>query len=468
MNRLVCLIAVLAFVSVASASPVMLYSNDFDTTDGVTVRENDPNNPTTGPYLEDGGVWAHVPLDSTGYQIMDVTLIDLQAAEVIDASYGTMTITLQVEGDWMIEGEVQGMWLRVYSRKWDDGAGEYAFSGGRNFFVEVEQSSDVLGFGPGWQTFTIDMEDWNENDWIGPFDITQVYKFRIDSINWSADITPYRFGITYFDISVPECPYDLDGDDDIDLADLQTLLSNYGCQPHDAINVWNVAGFEGYSLGALPGQNGWVEDTTDPNDYGTVDVIDDPTGAGMGKVIDLTADDPIVSGWLGAGYEGLSVTADIVVIEFDQYRTGLEDNFYIADAIAFDGWWAMEWDSSQTVSSYYFDFGAALVANQWQHVMWVLDTVNDTATVIVDGGVPYSGETAMPDDVVNGIVFEFTPTEAGGVGESLYIDNVEIGTAPTLEYLMGCTFDQGDYDEDTDIDLADLQALLANYGCGAL
>ena len=466
MFRFLGVVGVLALVSVASAAPVTLYSNDFDATTGVTVRPNDPNNPTTGPYLEDGGVWAHVPIDSTGYQIMDVQMYDLQAAEVLDCTFGEFTITLQVEGEWLIDGEFQGIWIRLYSRKWDAGAGAYVFSGGRNFYVDVEHTSQLLGFGPGWQTFTVSIDDFNETDWLGTFDPTEVYKFRLDSINWTADITPYRFGITYFDFVAPECPNDLTGDDDVDLGDLAFLLSEYGCAPHPAINVWNVGGFEGYTLGALPGQDGWIDDTTDPNNYGTVDVINDPTGGGMGKVIELMADNPVTGGWLGAGREGVDLSADFIVLEWDQYRTGTQDNFWYADNVAWSGWWAMQWDSSGRISAQIYDFGPLVTAGQWQHVMYVFDTVNDLVTVVLDGEAYTSQQDPMTDDVINGIDFELEPTDAGGTGESVYVDNVTIGTVPDLKYLFGCTFAEGDYDGDADVDLADLAKLLSVYGCG--
>ncbi len=461
MKQLVCAGVIMLLVATASATPYVVYSNDFTTTDGVTVRPNDPNNPTTGPYLEDGGVWAHVPMDSTGYQVMDVQMIDLQDPNAFDFTYGDFTIILQIEGDWLIPDETQGFWLRIYSRRWDEGAGQWAFSGSRNFFFNVEHTSVGGGFGPGWQTFTRNIDDWDEDNGWGPFDPSQVYKFRIDCINWSPDITPYRFGITDFTFIAPECPNDLDGDDDIDLGDLAILLANYGCAPVPPTTVWSSGGFEAYAPGDLVGQDNWQDDTSDPN-YGVVQIVSDPTGAGMGAV--MMIDPPGTGGgWLGA-YRPLASppTERYVVIEWDQYRTGLTDNVWYADSLAWDGWWAMQWDANGQASSYYFDFGVALTAGVWQHVTYVIDTVGQTATVIVDGEA-YTGPSVMPDTSIDGILFEVEPTESGGADGPMYIDNLVIGESPSY---FGCSAADGDYDGDGDVDLADLAIMLAEYGCG--
>ena len=266
-----------------------------------------------------------------------------------------------------------------------------------------------------------------------------------------------------FELRVPECPLSLDGDDDVDLADLAELLANYGCKPHPSIPFWST-NFDSYNLGDLPGQDLWEDDTS--GDYGFVQVVDDPTGAGMGKVIML--DPPgIAGGWLGAGRAvDPPPSGQYIVLEWDQYRNDLTDNFWYADAIAWDGWWAMQWDSNQQASALVYDFGAPVTADVWEHVIYLFDTVNQTATVAI-GDVVYTGPTAMTDAVINGIDFEVEPTEAGGEDGPLYIDNVVLGTVPDLEYLFGCDAAAGDYDGDRDVDLSDLAELLGGYGCGS-
>lgn len=194
-----------------------------------------------------------------------------------------------------------------------------------------------------------------------------------------------------------------------------------------AADLYNSGGFEGYAVGDLPGQDGWVEDTTDPAAYGMVQVVSDPLGPNTGKMIML--DPPgTAGGWLGAFRPVGPATLPIVTIEWDQYRTGLTDNLWYADVMEFDGWWAMQWDANSQASSYFFEFGVPLTANTWQHVKYTLDYTNQTATVEIAG--VGSKSSAMPNVPVRGIAFELEPTESGGADGPTYIDNLLITQTP--------------------------------------
>jgi hypothetical protein len=202
--------------------------------------------------------------------------------------------------------------------------------------------------------------------------------------------------------------------------------------PLMAADLYNSGGFEGYSLGDLPGQDGWVDDTTSP-DYGKVQVVTDPTGSGMGQMIAL--DPPgTAGGWLGAARAAGPSTLPIVTIEWDQYRTGTTDNLWVADKVAFDGWWAMQWDSNSQASSYFFEFGVPVSTNIWQHVRYTIDTVAGTAMVEITGVGSWS--SAQPDKAIDGIVFELEPTEAGGADGPMYIDNLSMSQLPEPASLM--------------------------------
>jgi MYXO-CTERM domain-containing protein len=193
-----------------------------------------------------------------------------------------------------------------------------------------------------------------------------------------------------------------------------------------ADTLFDVGGFEGYALGNLPGQDGWVDDTTDPA-YGQVQVLVDPTGAGMGNVIEL--DPPgTAGGWLGAARPFGPSALPIVTIEWDQYRTGVTDNLWVADSVAFDGWWAMQWDQNFQASSYFFDFGVPVSTGVWQHVIYTIDTVGGTATVEIVGVGSFS--SAQPDTAIDGIVFELEPSESGGADGPTYIDNLMVTQTP--------------------------------------
>jgi len=202
--------------------------------------------------------------------------------------------------------------------------------------------------------------------------------------------------------------------------------------PLMAADLYNSGGFEGYSLGDLPGQDGWVDDTTSP-DYGKVQVVNDPTGSGMGQMIAL--DPPgTAGGWLGAYRPVSPSTLPIVTIEWDQYRTGITDNLWVADAIAFDGWWAMQWDQNFQASSYYFEFGVPVSANVWQHVKYTIDTALGTATVDIAGVGSFT--SSQPDTVINGIDLELEPSESGGADGPMYIDNLSMSQLPEPASLM--------------------------------
>jgi hypothetical protein len=160
----------------------------------------------------------------------------------------------------------------------------------------------------------------------------------------------------------------------------------------------------------------------------------------MGKVIML--DPPgTAGGWLGAARPfGLS-SLPIVTIEWDQYRTGVTDNLWVADTTSFDGWWAMQWDQNSQASSYFFDFGVLITVGIWQHMIYTIDTIGGTAMVEVVGVGSFS--STQPDASIGGIVFELEPTEYGGPDgptciDTLVITQVAQTPEPGTILLFGC------------------------------
>jgi hypothetical protein len=433
------------------------------------IGDDDPNDPGTGPGYYYG---PYIDFILAGYDPLDC--VGFGSSLEFDCRYYQDP---NINGDPYSDAPIG---VRLYT--YDDPNDAYLGHVSYDFPYQTGPGNlcdpKPVGF-PEWWHVTVDINDFTADFWCdgsadvhpgGDWDLTHVSRLRFWGTDWWGDYWgPVNDWIDVknvkFTLYPPACVGDITGDGNTALDDLNQLLQHYGCLPHDPVAVYSTNGFEAYSLGALPGQDGWVEDTTDPDLYGVVEVVDDPTGSGMGKVIEFTPDDPVVGGWLGVERPiDPGVTAQYAVIAFDQWRDALNDNVWMADAVAFDGWWGMEWDQNHRISSYIYDFGAELTAGQWQHVVYILDLVNDTATVIVDGEM-YTGPTAMPDDSIDGIVFELEPTEHEGAGEILYVDNVVIGTAPNLEYIIGCEPEDGDYDGDRDVDLADLNFLLQDYGC---
>jgi hypothetical protein len=198
--------------------------------------------------------------------------------------------------------------------------------------------------------------------------------------------------------------------------------------------LFDSQGFESplYNLGLLPGQDLWVSDSIegqpDPQ------VINDPTGGGMGQVVEIDAVGNTGPGWSGAYRAARPSVPGIVVIEWDQYRVDTGDNLWYADHILWDGWWAMQWDVSVQASAQGFDFGVAIVPNKWQKVTYTFDTINQTVTVDVDG-TSFMSPNAMIDPTIDGIDFEVEPTPTEGDGPVL-VDNVRIMGFPIPEPSM--------------------------------
>jgi hypothetical protein len=254
----------------------------------------------------------------------------------------------------------------------------------------------------------------------------------------------------------PACPSDIDDDGSVSLSDLALLLSNYGRNTLP-IPVF-ATDFEAYLLGDLPSQDGWVDDTTDPG-FGMVQVVDDPTGAGHGKVINIDPPGIDINNWQGAFREFTPTDNRFVFLEWDQYRTGLTDNFYVADSLDYMGWWAMQWDVYGAAFPYRWEGGGApLTAGQWQHITYELDTLNFVAKVTVAGQTRYASFALAADTAIGGIDFEMNPTESGGEDGPMYIDNVQITQKPAIVLA-------GDIDQNGQVDLSDLALLLSNFGC---
>jgi hypothetical protein len=455
MKRILGLIAVLTLAGVANADPYTAYLNTYDSLDGITV--SGPVEVPPSPYLYDGGAWADVPYGGTGYATIHTMMDPINEINIdppIDFTYGEFTIELQWYSDWWIPGESITFWLRVYSRAWDEDAGEWVLSGTQNYAYDVEMSGP--GGGPGWQTWTRPVGDWNETDYWGPFIDDQVYKFRIDSVLWDPDLTPYSFGISHFELVVPECPHDLDGDDDVDLNDLAMLLSEYGCTPAEA-SVYDTGGFEAYQLGDLHNQDGWWADPNGVPFDGVAQVIDDPTGGGMGKVVILDAKDSTPDDYVFAERQLDSpITDGVTVFEWDQYRTDTGDNIYHGNC---GGWFAAEWDSASPPGQLPpsgWAGGPAPSTNQWHHVRYELNLETGVARIMLDGGAPFEGtfDNTGPTACIN---WGISNTTVAGNGP-LYLDNIAI------KRMSICHID---YNADGYTNLTDLATLLAEYGCGA-
>ena len=450
------------FVATAWATPYTAYVNEFTSTSGISIVE-----PCTGPRLAEGGAWGDAPDGFTGYGTMNVLLDPangINTTEPVDFTYGEFTVRLQWTSDYYLPDATVTIWVRLTSRRWDAGQNAWVASGSQNYGFLVIQGPP--GGPPGWQEWTVDVNDWTETS--PEFDPEQVYHITVQAVEWDPFLTPWSWGIEHFELVVPECPNDLTGDDDVDLSDLAELLSWYGCDAATINPIFDSAGFESFNYGDLPGQQGFQDMTTDndpadPYVVGPPQIVDDPSGSGMGKVIIM--DPPhhpnpdLSTGWSGF-YKALDapVTGGYFSISWDQYRPDGGDNVWISDDPLWDGWWSIEWDShgSGDISTYEWQQFIPLTFNTWQHIQYKYNLETDLVVLIVDGEVR---ELSYADpDGIEGLYMDITDTFVAGDGP-IYIDNLMMGTIDDWLCI-------GDYDEDNDTDLSDLAELLGSYGCG--
>lgn len=456
----ICLAA--TFVGAAWATPYTAYVNSFSTVDGITISA-----PCTGPRLAEGGAWGDAPDGFTGYGRMLIMLDPVNGINTpnpVDFTAGEFTIRLQWTSDYYLPDAVVGFWLRVQSRRWDPDTASWVSGATQNYAFNVIQGPP--GGPPGWQEWVVDVADWNETN--PNFDPQQVFSFVLDAIVWDPFLSPWSWGVDHFELVVPECPNDLTGDDDVDLSDLAELLSWYGCNSVAVTPVYSSGGFEGFNYGDLPGQQGFEDmssdaDPGDPYVVGPPQIIDDPTGHGMGKVVVMDPphhpDPSQYSGWTGF-YKALdsAATSGYFSISWDQYRTDGGDNVWMSDHPAWDGWWAIQWDSygSGAISTYEWQQFVPLTFGTWQHVQYKYNLETGLVVLVIDGEVR---EVSYADpDGIEGLYVDITDSFVEGDGP-IYIDNLVMGTLSN----WACV---GDYDEDGDTDLSDLAELLGSYGCG--
>lgn len=276
----------------------------------------------------------------------------------------------------------------------------------------------------------------------------------------------------------------------------------------------NVAGFEGYTIGDLPGQDnvangGTGTMTWDGSPYssanGNVQIIADPTLTTT-KVMKLDA-------YQGCGdLQGIfaqlpsATTDNVVVVRYKQFHVDLDDNNWLADAPSFDGWWAMgNWDTNAAQYPRQFSGGTPgqipLTAGVWQQVEYKFDFVNGTVDLSIDAGTPtqdfldiFGSETNMrgftweleataftrnipPTPTIfefnSGVVQnhgytirggpQLAPTPAGGEQHICYF-RADNGKAVAIKPAgPSCNTPAQDVDGDGDVDLADFSKFLSCF-----
>lgn len=262
----------------------------------------------------------------------------------------------------------------------------------------------------------------------------------------SDDYTSRVIGVNVTDgVLIDDC---LDADDGPLYID-NLVISTNGVSGDPLVIALDVGGFEGYNPGSILNQVNSAQGGTGLRDAtwvdvgnlpGVLDIIDDPTGAGKGKILSMDApgscDQGITAVWAQfdkvLNGDGLVNSNGTIVIEFDQYRTDQGDTIWMSHSADYGQWWSYQpaqggiitakTDGSQAVP---------IVTGQWQHITFTFDLLNNTITV--SNGVETSDAAYLSyktqDGVFDGFEFE--------VQDSPAVDNPALRTPTLFEYNTG-------------------------------
>ncbi len=227
------------------------------------------------------------------------------------------------------------------------------------------------------------------------------------------------------------------------------VISTNGVSSDPLTVALDVGGFEGYALGSIvfqvnSAQGGWgTRDATwreVGNVPGVLDIIEDPTGAGKGRVLSMdisgSCDQGVTAVWaefdriLNPG--GLANSNGTIIIEFDQYRTDLGDAIWMSHSGDYGQWWAYQpAQGGKITTKHWGPQGVSIVAGEWQHITYTFDLENNTITVSngVETSDPVYLDYHAQDGVFDGFEFEIQDSPAVG--------NPALNTPTLFEYNTG-------------------------------
>jgi len=205
--------------------------------------------------------------------------------------------------------------------------------------------------------------------------------------------------------------------------------------PSRADVLVDTAGFEGYALGSIVGQNGWsmgypILDASWAKEAPTIEV-----GPGGTKVMGFNSIQRVETAALISFAEQLG-TNRYVKASFDYYRagTGQFNNMY---------WWpdganpyyGIAWDAAANLPTIIQPFGSgngevAQIPNSWQNIVLIWDLQSGTGNGWVNG-VHVTVDANIGIGQINGWYFNDWQTvdegrTPGAVGERSFVDNLRI------------------------------------------
>ena len=205
--------------------------------------------------------------------------------------------------------------------------------------------------------------------------------------------------------------------------------------------VWyDSFGFEppaGYVPGPLPGQDGWLPDSTAGQSVPVV--VADPTGLLSGQVAQFDAINGL-GGWCGAlvtptGGADARLVGPIVHVEWDQVRVDTDDNFWHTPDFA--GWsqFGLQWDGTGLLHSDSWAAGeptGPITPLALDHIdlIYTGPPGATSITLLINGTNFGTAPTAGGTPVFVDWVFEMEDTAAGVSHGRLLMDNFRITVIP--------------------------------------
>ncbi len=300
------------------------------------------------------------------------------------------------------------------------------FNGRISRYVDVNAATGVAGTG------YYQLESWYGEPRVygGLYKDTAGNSILVTATNSRTDLDPtFTSRVVAVDVTngtlIDSCEDFNDGP-----AYIDNLVITGGPDPatQNIVHV-DVAGFEGYTVGDLPGQANtggsgsvtWVTDNQAPSGITPVQVVADPTGSGMGNVIMLDADKGC-GGWHGIFAQLAAAASDAVVnIKWKQWRADVDDNLHVADHPDFAAWYAVQQDTvggiwAKTFGPHYLcgttteTPAVPLTPGVWQEVRYEFDNEFGIVSLYLDGVCVAEQDITVAGNQ-RGVAFELEGTQ---------------------------------------------------------
>lgn len=202
--------------------------------------------------------------------------------------------------------------------------------------------------------------------------------------------------------------------------------------PAQAVDLIDVQGFEGYSIGNLSGQDGWTTaGLWGDRPVGDVVIAEGPGGSG--KVMAFRNAQTESSAQKLLGFDA-AATHRYIISNFDYYRdgTGIHNNFYWWPT-GTNPYWGFAWDNNIAEPSKLYPFGqegsrpwVAVTPQQWMNIYQIWDTQDGKGSAWVNGQLVADNISIADPAKQAADGWFFGEWQTVGTGEPVYLDNLKM------------------------------------------